>query len=214
MGLEMSRGMVVDIEKETKNRTIKFWEHDNYRDLVHNNFEQKSGTLKDECISKAFQNDLIEVLFPGNKKPENFEILDIGSGNGWHVKNIMKKHPFFNITATDYFIPETHYRPILKYLSHEAVKEFEGRFDVLMFISPPPNMYVDYYAIKEYELQKSDKKKIIIYIGELGASDGGAGMYKYMLENSYWKLAHRKEIDVWKDFIGGEVVKEVFVFTN
>ena len=94
------------------------------------------------------------------------------------------------------------------------MKEFEGRFDALMFISPPPNIYVDYYAIKEYELQKSDNKKIIIYIGELGASDGGKGMYKYMLENSYWKLTHRKEIYVGKDFMGGEVVKEVFVFTN
>jgi hypothetical protein len=214
MGLEMSREFEVDIEEETKNRTLKFWEQKNYEILVQKDFEPNSGTLTDECILKAFEQDLIDVLFPDNQKPENFEILDIGSGNGWHVKNIMEKYPFLNITATDYFIPETHYRPILKFLSHEAVKEFEGKFNALMFISPPPMLYVDYYAIKEYELQKSDQKKIIIYIGELGASDGGEGMYLYMLENSYWKLVHRKEIDVGTDFMGGKVVKEIFVFTN
>ena len=214
MGLEMSRKEEVDIEKETKNRTLKFWEQENYDTMVHKDFYPNSGTLNDTSILRAFESDLIDVLFPDNVKHENFEILDIGSGNGWHIKNIMEKYPFLKITATDYFIPETHYRPILKYLSHEAVKKFEGKFNALMFISPPPMLYVDYYAIKEYELQKSDQKKIIIYIGELGASDGGKGMYKYMLENSYWKLVHRKEIYVGKDIFGGESMKEIFVFTN
>ena len=214
MGLEISRADKVDIEKETKNRTLKFWEQENYDTMVFKDFYPNSGTLNDTTILRAFESDLIDVLFPDNVIHENFEILDIGSGNGWHIKNIMEKYPFLKIIATDYFIPETHYRPILKYLSHEAVKEYEGKFNALMLISPSPMLYVDYYAIKEYELQKSDQKKIIIYIGELGASDGGKGMYKYMLENSYWKLVHRKEIDVGKDLLGGKLIKEIFVFTN
>ncbi len=86
--------------------------------------------------------------------------------------------------------------------------------DSLLLIDLLPNIYMDYYTIKEYELQKSSKCKIVIYIGELWISDGERGMYKYMLENSIWKLIHRKVLHETLDAFGGPCIKELFIFTD
>ena len=145
---------------------------------------------------------------------EEFTILEVGAGNGWHTKNIIEKYPFLNIISTDYLVPDVCYHKVKKYLSHEAVKFFKNKFNALLLISPPPgiDIYVDYYAIKEYELQQSTKKKIVIFIGELGASDGGRGMYHYMIHNSQWKLIYRKVVDEGTDPFGGPYYKEIFIF--
>ena len=249
--LQSSREVEVDLEHETLNRTIKFWEEPDFNLMAFKISETKSGTLSDDLVLDAFDQNLIDLLFPvssckcdiKNKKscsickrasyccercqklnwkihkkvciPTNeFKILEVGAGSGWHTKNIISKFSFLNIISTDYIIPDVCYHKIYRYLSHQAVKEFEGQFHALLLISPPPNIYVDYYAIKEYELQKTKKRKIVIYIGELGASDGGRGMYKYMLENSIWKLIHRKVLKESVDALGGPCIKELFVFTD
>lgn len=62
--------------------------------------------------------------------------------------------------------------------SEEAVKKFGEECDLLMLISPVPDNFMDYYAIKEFEnFEKVDDKKYVLFFGELGASDGGPGMY-------------------------------------
>lgn len=249
--LQSSREEEFDLEEETSNRTIKFWEDTDFDFKAFKISKTKSGTLPDNLVLDAFDQRLINLLLPvssckcdiKNKKtcsickrasyccekcqklnwkthkkvciPTNeFKILEVGAGSGWHTKNIISKFPFLNIISTDYIIPEVCYYKVDQYLSHQAVKEFEGQFHALLLISPPPNIYVDYYAIKEYELQKTKKRKIVIYIGELGASDGGRGMYKYMLENPIWKLIHRKVLNESVDPLGGPCIKELFVFTD
>jgi hypothetical protein len=54
--------------------------------------------------------------------------------------------------------------------------------------------------------------KYIIFVGELGASDGSSGMYLYMLHNTIWKLEIRETISDVPDVFGGIIEKEVFIF--
>lgn len=84
-------------------------------------------------------------------------------------------------------------------------------------VSPPPVTekdefgYADYFAIKQWTNIPSTK--YIIIVGELGASDGSAGMYKYMLENEIWALKCREKVLFKIDEIfGGTIEKEVFIF--
>jgi hypothetical protein len=83
-------------------------------------------------------------------------------------------------------------------------------------ISPPPNNYsnyADYFAIKEWA--KVPTAKLFIFIGELGASDGSEGLYDYMIEdNMDWKLDCRKMLYHGYDNMGGDVEKELFIFTK
>ena len=96
--------------------------------------------------------------------------------------------------------------------SEKAVIKYGKEVNVLLLISPLPNNYMDYYAIKEFELIGG---KYIVYIGELGASDGGEGMYNYMINESSWKLLSRDLLLKTRDILfGGDVEKEIFLFEN
>lgn len=100
--------------------------------------------------------------------------------------------------------------------------------NVLLLVCPPPHSYknsqtqnantneeptgfVDYFAIKKWtELGK----KYLIYIGEMGFSDGTSGMYHYMLNHPIWKLEYRKVIIEKEDIFGRLIKKEIFIFKN
>ena len=73
--------------------------------------------------------------------------------------------------------------------------------------------YGDYYACKDFIGQtESGMKKQIVFIGELGASDGSPGMYNYMLRHPRLKLSLRKVLYKRNYPVFGPVEKEVFVF--
>jgi hypothetical protein len=84
-------------------------------------------------------------------------------------------------------------------------------------ISPPPvtedaaNGYGDYFAVKKW-LELPISNKYIIFVGELGASDGSTGMYKYMLNHPKLKLVVRSMIYLGKDIFDGKCEKELFIF--
>ncbi len=123
--------------------------------------------------------------------------------------------------------------------SVDAIKKYCSDYDTLLMVSPPPsglggfdeqdghehdtkqsgdlaesneftNGYADYFAIREWTAVENSK--YIIIVGELGASDGSKGMYKYMLRNPIWRLYMRQQVYCGNDMFGGSVEKEVFIF--
>lgn len=221
--LDASRETKTDFESVTKNRTLEFWNDPIYVNKIKLGQIENQGTLPRGDIVKACE--IIKLFFKEHNivKPK---ILEIGSGNGFNTKIIYEElRPFeVEIIATDYVDFNTKYFNVEpNMLSQNAVKKYNGLFDILLLVSPLPFGYMDYYAIKEYELQENSKEKFankfankfVIFIGELGASDGAAGMFKYMLFDSCWKCIYREMIyrEYKSDFIGF-IEKEIFIFSN
>ena len=95
--------------------------------------------------------------------------------------------------------------------SVQAVEQFGKEYDILMMISVPPGQhYADYFAIEEWK--KLDNAKYVIFVGELGQSDGSIGMHNYMFET--WKLEHEEAFSSHKDIFGGDCIKKVFIFSR
>jgi hypothetical protein len=73
--------------------------------------------------------------------------------------------------------------------------------------------YADYYAIHDYVDQMiSGQEKYIIFGGELGASDGSTGMYRYLMEHKNMKLVERHMLSHDQSIFGDPVEKELFIF--
>lgn len=204
MGVEASRSVQLDLEKETKQRTIKFWNSSDY-----NGYDtSRSGSCMEiEGLAHAGR-----LLAESNVLNADTRILEVCAGNG-HASNIVlnelkKLYPSLVITKTD----RLEFPGVTKLLSHEAVHEYGATHNCLLLISPPPNTYVDYYAIKPFESLSGHR--IVVFIGELGASDGGSGMYHYMMHQSSWTLAKRFAIRTYRDIFGMPVEKELFIFTK
>lgn len=122
--------------------------------------------------------------------------------------------------------------------SVETIRKYDGdKYNILMMISPPPSQtqpkvktiqppsppviplecqdyfsgYGDYFAIREWE--KSLNSELLVFVGELGASDGSEGLYKYLIKNNpIWELVFRTIIYSGTDIFGGAIEKEIFIF--
>ena len=71
-------------------------------------------------------------------------------------------------------------------------------------IKSPINLFKDYNF-------DGNKGKLIIFIGELGSSDGTEGMYNFMLSNTKIKLLEREMlITGYNQF--GIIEKEIYIF--
>jgi hypothetical protein len=210
MGVEYSRSISIDLEERTKNRTIEFWKNPNFQP-----FQFLDTITMGEISIKKASIGLCKVI--QQKIPVPLRILEVGSGSGLASK-IMTDH--FTKSKIDHIIIKTDIatNESLKIegietglLSHEAVKKYGNVSNVLLLISPPPSCHMDYYAIKEFELQPGDEK-YVIYLGELGASDGGEGMYKYMMNDSVWDLIHEELLSQKIDSFGGPCEKCLYIF--
>jgi hypothetical protein len=110
----------------------------------------------------------------------------------------------------------------------DSIIKHQESANVLLLACPPPYSYknsqtqninaneeptgfVDYFAIKKWT---EIGKKYLIYIGEMGFSDGTSGMYYYMLNHPVWKLEYRKVIIEKEDLFGRLIKKEIFIFKN
>lgn len=106
----------------------------------------------------------------------------------------------------------------------DAVKTYGDESNLLLLVSPPPGIfgpldgesvayYGDYFACKKFIETKKDSDKYIIFVGELGASDGSEGMYRYLLEHPRLRLCTRKlMLPNQRDFMGGPLECELFIF--
>jgi hypothetical protein len=207
MGAETSQSIIVDFEKETKNRTIEPW-----KDLEDSRFyeftinKENHGTVD---ISKALP--YMEEIFMSFSYP--LDILEVGSGNGFNTNLVSQLKNIGTLTATDRLDYKKKYYDVQTLLSHDAVKA-HCDIDLLLLISPPPEGFMDYYAIKEYELKPQQKAKYLMILGELGASDGTDGIYHYLInsEHTSWLLLQKHPFIENIDVFGGECIKSVYFF--
>ena len=147
------------------------------------------GTIPSDAALPIIQ-DILNTF----DKPVN--ILEVGSGNGYHTKRIAELKNIASIKATDIYDYPKKFYEIFTESSDDAVKDYDGAIDILLMISPPPNLYMDYYAIKEYELKQQLTQKYLIFVGELGAADGSEGIYQYLTNEkeklSNWEIVSSK----------------------
>jgi len=168
-----------------------------------------------ECAGNVIKDFLDE------KYHEKVNILDIGSGNRCATKIVTDIISCYvsGIKTTDIIHYPTKNPEIEFDLVHsvDAVSKYGGWADVLLLICPHAgevrNPYTcgDYYACHDFILRTHQKENLIIFIGELGASCGTEGMYKYLLENPRLNLCKRKLV-YSRPLCGGNADHEVFIF--
>ena len=210
MGVEHSRSAFFDLEQRTKNRTVEFWKSPEFKPFQY----LDTMTLGENAIKKA--SHLLGQAIK-EKIPVPLRILEVGSGSGLASKimtdHLTEQKIYHTIIKTDMADEESLKTQGIEtgILSHNAVKKYGMASNMLLLISPPPKCYMDYYAIKEFELQEGDEK-YVVYIGELGASDGGEGMYLYMKKDSIWDLIYEELLYTGVDIFGGPIEKCLYVF--
>lgn len=147
------------------------------------------------------------------KNNENsLTVLEVGSGNSYNTNLFAEKFDNIKIIATDLQKFNPNYFQIEQLLSHEAVYKYGSEADILLMISPPCVGFMDYYAIKSYENVESKKEKYLIFVGEMGASDGSEGIYHYLIDGEIWNLVCRNLFHHGTYLFGGNIEKEVFLF--
>jgi len=219
MGMEFSQQECIDME--SLDLSNKFYECPSYKTKRFNCQNKNGGTmnLKNTCFIESLTT-ILEML--DLKHPR---ILEVASGNGYNtdivyncVKANMISDAGFSFIATDLLEHQPSFFNVEPNMASEkAVEKYGDTTDVLLLISPPPNVYVDFYAIRTFELIHKDtdptKQKYVIFFGELGASDGGPGMYNYMINGDTWKLLYRKVILSGTDMFDGQYDKELFLWS-
>jgi len=176
--------------------------------------------------------DEINKFFEANPL-KNMCVLDIMSGNCYASAivecMIKQEHKWLSTDIIDSKVRWEHI-PFHKCNAVTAVTYYANVSNVLLMISPSPYDdyrfnkaairgnkdygYADYYGCHDYiEKTKMGEEKYIIIVGELGASDGTAGMYKYMTENKHLVLVFRKLLHTGtSSWDGRPIEKEIFIF--
>ena len=178
------------LEAITNGRTLKFWEDEEY---TKSHFNDGTGIARYMCEATRAISRAINLEF----KKEPLHILEVGSGSGKATKMIsdeLSKNRDIKLVATDMNKYEPSDYPIEQLLSHDAVKKYGSTIDILFIIRPPPEGYLDYYAIKEYEMIKSSKPKYVLFVGEMGQADGCDEIHDYMHYDSNWNCIDYTEL--------------------
>jgi hypothetical protein len=212
MGLEQSRQASLDFNEIRRQSVNPNWQKSTYK---NEHFNQGGPFIPEFRL--AFAGKQIGEFF---SQIHQFQpaISEVCAGNGkasFILKNEIQKIIRCSIISTDLFeYPQQHPEHVVLHNidSRNAILNFGLETNVLLLISPPPSQLVDYFAITEWE--KLPGRRYIIYIGELGASDGAEGMYRYMMESPIWTCPLRSKISDGIDIFGGKVEKELFVFSK
>ncbi len=221
MGVEISREAEIPESIDDNFEAYReSWRTTNYLETIGNTLFPNTPTLSTSSLEYAGK---ILSEYISDKKIE-MTFLEIMAGNGvasYLLKQSMCKHGTIicNWKATD-LQNFTHHNPPIDVEfdidSVETISKYGQLYNTLFLISPPPCLsdhiigYGDYFAIKEWI--KLSNAQYIIIIGELGASDGSPGMYKYMLNLEGWHVSLRHMIYQGVDIVGGPVEKEIFIF--
>jgi hypothetical protein len=235
MGIEQSRlcELPEDID-ERFNEFKELWKSKTYHSGPSNILHPDKPFLSIDILSRA--GNLLALYMNTNNIIE-IKVLEIMAGNGMAskymkdglIKGLNEGSEYFWKSTELQNVPELEVEDEEGYFtkinydidsyikfeldSHEAVVKYGTIFDTLLMISPPPgNGYGDYFAIKEWT--KMSNSKYIVIVGELGASDGSEGMYKYMMENPIWKCKYNPMLSQGIDILGGPVEKQLFIFAK
>ncbi len=231
MGLEQSRQENLPGNISTSLLAYaQYWSADYLSNFKTNKSEKSRATLSDKTLNLAGEH-ICKFLTKTNLSL--IKILEPFAGNGFASKiiynNLVSKFPDVIIKSTDVqdlteYVDENSHPVEFNLNSVQTIEKFKfGGFNVLMMISPPPLYpifgtkkyagYADFWALEKfYEVSTG---KYFIFIGELGASDGSEGMYKYLLgPESKWKLELRVMLYKTTDITGGSCEKELFIFSK
>jgi len=235
MGLEESRNMPLPDEVDQFENDFKqHWP--NVVSRNHNNSSQMDprSTLRDRIIHHV--GNLLESTFQTNNIPSTIGILEIMAGNGIASTILANRlatqyGTWIATDINDYPKPleplkdsaiEFHIMDAI-----DAVTQFGQQSQLLLMISPPPaqyndsinmkfnpenNGYGDYFACKKFINQTVNEVKYIVFVGELGASDGSEGMYRYLMEHPRLEGIQQIMLYEGSDPFGGPVEKEFFMF--
>lgn len=230
MGLEESREVSLPKNinnKEIRNDILKGFDSNVIMDEITNTRQkQMLSTLSEETLSLA--GEFMKEYF--EKQPSKYlKLLEIMAGSRV-ASTILRTHTWLKFTVwitTDiclYDCPDKSkcIFPFYQLNAVDAVNKFGAVSNVLLLVSPMPSSgnykeecwsYADYYACHDFIEQKSDLvDRYIVFIGELGASDGTAGMYEYLNENDKLQIDLRKVLLSGEDIFGGECIKEIFIY--
>jgi len=225
MGLEHSR--IVELPNDIDNKYEYYkinWTSENIATNRVNEIDKGKCTLGSKIISRA-ANHILNYL--KSNKLDQIKILEPYAGNGVASNIIYKKlaeeFPNLIMKSTDIqnlsdYIDDSSYPVEFDLNSVDTIEKYsQDGFNILMMVSPPPGSgnrnydYCDYFAIKSWSQIPS--AELLIFVGELGASDGCEGLYDYLIENNpNWSLEFRKIIYSCIDSLGGPCEKEVFIF--
>lgn len=233
MGAETSRHSVIPEFADTvefRNKLVFQWKkEENYKDSLNYSQSVKDySTLQKTTLS--FAGNEIKNFFADNYPELRLKILDIMCGNC--VASNVIFNEIQNLTeswiATDIFDWNKNQLPELfnffQMDTIDSVENFGSQSNVLLLVSPPPFSfdeteecfgYADYFACKDFisqTLKNCDEPKFIIFIGEMGASDGSEGMYRFMNENENLSLLNRIILQSSKDIFGENCNKELFIY--
>ena len=216
MGVEHSREICMDSrvnDKKFRKRKIEGWTSQD-----HTEYSSRT-TLRREKFLKAGK--IINSYLSSEKYHRKMNILEVGSGNRAATKIVTDcfKDHILGIITTDIAPHPTDYPEIRFDNVHSvgAVSKYGNWANTLLLISPLPGeidspaSLSDYYACHDF-IESGRKGKMIIFIGELGASDGTSGMYRYLMDHNRLELKKRDIVSKSVDCFGGPTEKEVFIF--
>jgi hypothetical protein len=229
--LEYSRGVKLPEninDPDYRSMVIKSWTENNILEFVYNKLQYETHTtLRPDILEKAGES--IKIYFD---KINDLKIIDIFSGN---LCASVLIHKFLEEKVTRWictdavnykFIPEPTCKIKYEQLNVvDAVAKHGVESNILLMISPPPTNNNrsdlgcgDYYACFDYINQSLKNEQIkfitkyIIFIGELGASDGTEGIYDYLMNHKNLNLVCRELLSKENDMFGGSLEKELFIF--
>jgi len=223
MGIESSRTEKLDYSQinasEYRNSKIRGWNSGTKEKWEVNLQDKSTTTMNIDTLKNA---GVSINTFLGTTCKNSLSILEIGSGNRYATKIVTREFESYidmiittdicNITSD---FPDIKFDPVH---SVDAVKKYGNHSNTLLLISPYPSLpedqlsLGDYYACEDFISLSKGEKKMIIFIGELGASDGTSGMYIYFMDHPQLHLSLRDMVFCGIDIFGGNVEKEVFIF--
>lgn len=227
MGGDLSREEIIPEninDREIRHKIITGWNIDDVmQHYLNKNQRNMLPTLSHETVTMAgqYMADFFET-----KKPESLKLLEIMAGNRIGSSILFERAKIPVWITTDICSYETICDlPFHQLNSVEAVSKFGSDSNILLLLSPPPasckintdkrcvSAFADYYACHDFIDQESKlTDRYIVFIGELGASDGTSGMYNYLNENENLSLEFRKVIISFTDMFGGPCDKEIFIY--
>lgn len=218
MSLDISRRTPLPIDIDQSIDTCRtFWSTEIVSQNRLNSSKRGEPTMPRKILSKAAI--AIREFYDTNNN--NGHILETFAGNGAATRVISDHIPDATIHATDLvdlseYVDEKCHPVEFGVHAVDAVEKYGSTVDTLMMITPPPSSdFADYFAIRAWERAEiKNDDKYLIFVGELGASDGSDGLYDYLIHSPVWKIACRKMLFQGIDILGGPCEKELFIFVH
>ena len=233
MGLASSRASFLPEnidDTSIRKRVIETWTKANILSKTNNSHQEYQTTPTQKMFNIIKAATLMKEFF--KSVDLKMKVLEIMAGNcaASSIVHTILNDQIDVWLSTDIISYSTKLSsiPFQECHSVEAVEKHSSDKNVLLLISPPPageydiieekftelQGYGDYYACHDFieKAKCSSEDKYIVFVGELGASDGSIGMYNYMISHSNLELVERVMLQKSPNQFGDFIEKELFIF--